>query len=103
MSTSKKGQTINKEARTRVALFMATTVHFTTRLLNAPMNACMSLSVDGVSNMIFYCTVCLFVRVQSSRVAKVPVSVCVCVCVFIKLHMTAQSGLVILVILCHSR
>ena len=31
------------------------------------------------------------------------VCVCVCVCVFIKLHMTAQSGLVILVILCHSR
>ena len=28
--------------------------------------------------------------------------VCVCVCVFIKLHITAQSGLVILVILCHS-
>ena len=28
---------------------------------------------------------------------------CVCVCVFIKLHITAQSGLVILVILCHSR
>ena len=27
----------------------------------------------------------------------------VCVCVFIKLHMTAQSGLAILVILCHSR
>ena len=27
----------------------------------------------------------------------------VCVCVFIKLHITAQSGLVILVILCHSR
>ena len=26
--------------------------------------------------------------------------VCVCVCVFIKLHITAQSGLVILVILC---
>ena len=26
---------------------------------------------------------------------------CVCVCVFIKLHITAQSGLVILVILCH--
>ena len=31
------------------------------------------------------------------------VLVCVCVCVFIKLHITAQSGLVILVILCHSR
>ena len=30
------------------------------------------------------------------------VCVCVCVCVFIKLHVTAQSGPVILVILCHS-
>ena len=29
--------------------------------------------------------------------------VCVFVCVFLKLHITAQSGLVILVILCHSR
>ena len=29
--------------------------------------------------------------------------VCVCVCVFIKLHITAQPGLVILVIICHSR
>ena len=28
--------------------------------------------------------------------------VCVCVCAFIKLHITAQSGPVILVILCHS-
>ena len=28
--------------------------------------------------------------------------VCVCVCVFIKLHIIAQSGPVILVILCHS-
>ena len=27
---------------------------------------------------------------------------CVCVCVFIKFHITALSGLVILVILCHS-
>ena len=27
--------------------------------------------------------------------------VCVCVCVFIKLHITTQSGPVILVILCH--
>ena len=31
------------------------------------------------------------------------VCVCVCVYLFIKLHITAQSGLVILVILCHSR
>ena len=30
------------------------------------------------------------------------VFVCVCVCVFIKLNITAQSGPVILVILCHS-
>ena len=30
------------------------------------------------------------------------VCVCVCVCVFIKLHITAQSGPVILVILCRS-
>ena len=30
------------------------------------------------------------------------VCVCVCVCVFNKLHITAQSGPVILVILCHS-
>ena len=29
-------------------------------------------------------------------------SVCVCVCVFMKLHITAQTGPVILVILCHS-
>ena len=29
------------------------------------------------------------------------VCVCVCVCVFIKLHITTQSGPVILVILCH--
>ena len=28
--------------------------------------------------------------------------VCVCVCVFIKLHITAQSGPVVLVIICHS-
>ena len=27
---------------------------------------------------------------------------CVCVCVFIELHITAQSGPVVLVILCHS-
>ena len=40
------------------------------------------------------------------RIVRIPPShtnVCVCVCVFIKLHITVQSGLVILVILCHSR
>ena len=34
--------------------------------------------------------------------AYVSVCVCVCVSVFIKLHITTQSGPVILVILCHS-
>ena len=46
-----------------------------------------------------------FVRFQFSLVinrVRVIAFVCVCVCVFIKLHITAQSGLVILVILCHS-
>ena len=36
-----------------------------------------------------------------SRDALQTVDVDVCVCVFIKLHITAQSGLVILVIICH--
>ena len=52
---------------------------------------------------------CLFIKLhitaQSGPVVLViicPSPVCVCVCVFIKLHMTAQSGPVILVILCHS-
>ena len=40
--------------------------------------------------------VCVFVCVCVS------VCVCVCVCVFFELHITAQSGPVILVILCHS-
>ena len=39
---------------------------------------------------------------MSNRLATVSVCVCVCACVFIKLHMTAQSDPVILVILCHS-
>ena len=33
----------------------------------------------------------------------VVVSVCVCVDIFIKLHITAQSDLVTLVIICHSQ
>ena len=50
--------------------------------------------------------VCVFIKLhittQSGPVILVILchSVCVCVCVFIKLHITAQSGLVILVILC---
>ena len=39
---------------------------------------------------------------DQTRQRGVCVCVCVCVCVFIKLHITAQSGLVILVILCPS-
>ena len=45
---------------------------------------------------------CVGTTVASTKTA-VRICVCVCVCVFIKLHITAQSGLVILVILCHSR
>ena len=37
-----------------------------------------------------------------SDCCRLPTCVCVCVCVFIKLHITTQSGPVILVILCHS-
>ena len=37
---------------------------------------------------------------SSSRAANA--KVCVCVCVFIKLHIAAQSGPIILVIICHS-
>ena len=34
---------------------------------------------------------------------QIYIYVCMYVCIFIKLHITAQSGLVILVILCHLR
>ena len=50
----------------------------------------------------------ILARVVPSRASSVGlifsmcVCVCVCVCVFIKLHITTQSGPVILVILCHS-
>ena len=43
----------------------------------------------------------LYCRVHSS-IFSTSSSLCVCVCVFIKLHITTQSGPVILVILCHS-
>ena len=46
--------------------------------------------------------VCMSVRVFVPASVCVCLSVCVCVCVFIKLHITTQSGPVILVILCHS-
>ena len=39
--------------------------------------------------------VCIFIKLHITIL-------CVCACVFIKLHITAQSGPVILVILCHS-
>ena len=40
-------------------------------------------------------------RAKRSCVCFCILALCVCVCVFIKLHITAQSGPVILVILCH--
>ena len=49
---------------------------------------------------IFFSSACIFLICSCQDIIN---SVCVCVCVFIKLHITAQSGLVILVILCHSR
>ena len=64
----------------------------------------------GVEVCVCVCVcVCVFIKLhitaQSGPVILVILchSQCVCVCVFIKLHITAQSGLVILVILCHSR
>ena len=64
----------------------------------------------GRSHRIFhppsFCGACLdFSPEKDSAVSFVDREVefvCVCVCVFIKLHITTQSGPVILVILCHS-
>ena len=39
---------------------------------------------------------------EAMRGRQAGIDPCVCVCVFIKLYITAQSGPVILVILCHS-
>ena len=52
-----------------------------------------------------FCRVCLifvFHAFVGALYVCMYVCVCVCVCVFIKLHITTQSGPVILVILCHS-
>ena len=46
--------------------------------------------------------VCVFIKLHITAQSGLVVCVCVCVCVFIKLHITTQSGPVILVILCHS-
>ena len=50
------------------------------------------------------CTACdpSYLPRSTTECVRVTICVCVCVCVFIKLHITAQSGPVILVILCHS-
>ena len=45
---------------------------------------------------------CVWGGVRATMCNLTCVCVCVCVCVFMKLHITAQSGPVILVILCHS-
>ena len=69
------------------------------------------IRVCGGINDTYHECVCVFIKLhitaQSGLVILVILChshcVCVCVCVFIKLNITAQSGLVILVILCHSR
>ena len=55
---------------------------------------CRALWIDFLDDSFYRGLLCMYVSVC--------VCVCVCVRVFIKLHITAQSGLVILVILCHS-
>ena len=50
--------------------------------------------------------VCVFIKLHITAQSGPVILVILChscVCVFIKLHITAQSGLVIPVILCHSR
>ena len=41
-------------------------------------------------------------RIDPPKGGSMSVCMCLCVCIFIKLHITAQSGPVILVIICHS-
>ena len=56
-----------------------------------------------VSHLGLSCQVCLCLcSCMCQWFLVLRVCVCVCVCVFIKLHITTQSGPVILVILCHS-
>ena len=45
----------------------------------------------------------LYITAQSGLAILVIICHSVCVCVFIELHTTVQSGPVILVILCHSQ
>ena len=56
--------------------------------------------------ILMYVNVCMYVcmYVMYGYVCMyVFIKLCMYVCIFIKLHITAQSGLVILVILCHLR
>ena len=64
----------------------------------------------GSSSVVVYTYVFYRGKISNKRIAfcciafsYIPTQNWVCVCVFIKLHITAQSGVVILVILCHSR
>ena len=71
-----------------------------------------SSAEEQLSVLLLYCNIHVF-QVHLARVYNTTIkctvagvcqesAVCVCVCVFIKLHITAQSGPVILAILCHS-
>ena len=63
----------------------------------------------ALSSSSFYATridpvrvcVCIFIKLHITTQSGPVILVIVCVCVFIELHITAQSGPVILVILCH--
>ena len=63
---------------------------------------CSSRRACCVARASIPCTVLYGTRISTKHYAVLCVCVCVCVCVFIKLHITAQSGPVILVILRYS-
>ena len=77
------------------------------KLRNPALSRCQSFDATRIGPpkcvCLFVCVcVCVSTRIDPPKRGSM-MCVCVCVCVFIKLHITAQSGLVILVILCHSR
>ena len=77
----------SREERERAGLF-----HFV-------LQASASHELDGLGER---CAESSYSQRRRSLYARQRIEQSVCVCVFIELHITAQSGPVILVILCHS-